>query len=39
MVFHVIDRGNCRMPAFEKQHDYMAFRKLLEQGRQRVGIA
>ena len=32
MVFHVIDRGNCRMPAFEKQHDYMAFLKQSVQG-------
>ena len=38
MVFHVINRGNCRMPIFEKQHDYMAFLELLEQGRQRVGM-
>ena len=37
-VFHAINRGNCRMPIFEKDLDYLAFLKLLEEGRQRVGM-
>ena len=38
MVFHAMNRGNCRMPIFEKDHDYLAFLKLMEQGRQRAGM-
>lgn len=38
IAFHALNRGNCRMPIFEKDQDYLAFLKLLEEGRQRVGM-
>jgi putative transposase len=38
VVFHAINRGNCRMPIFEKPADYLAFLRLLEEGRERVGV-
>ena len=38
MEFHVINRGNGRMPIFEKHLDFLAFLRLLEEGRHRVGI-
>ncbi|MCC7408341.1 MAG: transposase [Phycisphaeraceae bacterium] len=36
-VFHALNRGNCRMSIFDKPADYLAFLKLMEEGRQRVG--
>lgn len=37
-IYHVLNRGNCRMRIFHKRADYLAFMRLLEQGRQRTGI-
>jgi putative transposase len=37
-IYHVINRGNCRMPIFGKPADYLAFLRLMEQGRQRTGM-
>jgi putative transposase len=37
-VFHVLNRGNCRMNIFGKPGDYAAFIKILEEGRQRTGM-
>jgi putative transposase len=37
-IYHVLNRGNCRMDLFEKTGDFAAFVKLLEQGRQRTGM-
>jgi putative transposase len=37
-VFHVLNRGNCRLDIFEKPGDFRAFLKTLEQGRQRTGM-
>jgi putative transposase len=36
VVYHVINRGNCRMPIFSKRGDFEAFVKLLRQGCDRV---
>lgn len=36
LVYHVINRGNCRMDIFAKPADFAAFVKLLRQGRERV---
>jgi len=33
-----MNRGNCRMDIFEKPDDYLAFLKLMEEGRQRTGM-
>ena len=38
LVFHVLNRGNGRMPIFIKDGDFKAFVKLLEEGRRRVGM-
>ena len=38
MIYHVLNRGNCRMEIFSKDGDYAAFLKLLEQGRQQTGM-
>ena len=37
-VYHVINRGNCRMQIFRKPEDYLAFMRLMEEGRQRTGM-
>ena len=37
-VYHVMNRGNCRMAIFEKDGDYLAFLKLMEEGRKRTGM-
>jgi len=37
-VYHVLNRGNCRMRIFDKAGDYAAFVKLLEEGRRRTGM-
>ena len=34
-IYHVLNRGNCRMDIFEKSGDFQSFIKLLEEGRQR----
>src|SRR5947208_2489185 len=35
LVYHVLNRGNCRMRIFTKPSDFDAFLKLLEEGRRR----
>ncbi len=37
-IFHVLNRGNCRMTIFNKPADYAAFIKILEQARQRTAM-
>lgn len=37
-VYHVLNRGNCRMDIFHKAGDFAAFVKLLEEARQRTGM-
>jgi putative transposase len=37
-VFHVLNRGNCRMNIFTKPGDYAAFIKILEEGRRRTDM-
>lgn len=37
-IYHVLNRGNCRMDIFEKAGDFQSFIKLLEQGRQRYSM-
>jgi putative transposase len=37
-VYHVLNRGNERMRIFQKQGDFEAFVKLLEEGRKRIGM-
>jgi putative transposase len=37
-VYHVLNRGNCKMPIFEKHGDFAAFITLLEQARRRSGM-
>jgi putative transposase len=37
-VYHVLNRGNCRMDIFRKPEDFAAFVELLEQGRERHGM-
>jgi len=37
-VFHVLNRGNCRMDIFSKPGDYAAFIKILEEGRRRTDM-
>jgi len=34
-IYHVLNRGNCRMDLFSKPSDFAAFIRLLEQGRRR----
>ena len=36
VVYHVINRGNCRMPIFQKPGDFQAFVTLLREACQRV---
>jgi putative transposase len=38
VIYHVLNRGNCRMDVFNSDGDFAAFIKLLEQGRDRVGM-
>ena len=38
MVYHALNRGNCRVPIFETDGDYLAFLQLLEEGRQRTAL-
>ena len=35
-IYHVLNRGNCRMRIFHKTGDFQAFLKLLEEGRRRA---
>ena len=37
-VYHVLNRGNCRMDIFHKAGDFAAFVKLLEEARQRTAM-
>ena len=37
-TYHVMNRGNCRMRIFRKPADYLAFMRLMEEGRQRTGM-
>jgi REP element-mobilizing transposase RayT len=36
VIYHVMNRGNCRMDVFQKPGDFAAFATILEEGRQRV---
>jgi putative transposase len=36
VVFHVLNRGNCRLNIFGKAGDFLAFLKILEEGRKRT---
>ena len=38
VIYHVINRGNCKMNLFEKDGDFSAFLKVLEEGRRRLGM-
>jgi putative transposase len=37
-IYHVLNRGNCRMRIFHKSGDFQSFLKLLEEGRKRSGV-
>jgi hypothetical protein len=37
MVYHVLNRGNARMPIFESDADYEALERVLEQAVERYG--
>jgi REP-associated tyrosine transposase len=37
-VYHVMNRGNCRMEIFQKPADFAAFIALLEEARRRIGM-
>jgi REP-associated tyrosine transposase len=37
-IYHVLNRGNCRMRIFNKPADFAAFIKLLEEARKRTGM-
>lgn len=37
-MYHVFNRGNCRMDIFDKPGDFAAFIKLLEEARKRTGM-
>ena len=37
-IYHVLNRGNCRMDIFTKPGDFEAFTKLLEEGRRRFDM-
>jgi putative transposase len=37
-IYHVLNRGNCRMDLFETRGDFEAFIGLLEQGRERFSM-
>jgi putative transposase len=37
-IYHVLNRGNCRMDIFAKPGDFQAFLKLLEEGRRRCSM-
>ena len=37
-IYHLLNRGNCRMDLFTKAGDFQSFLKLLEQGRQRHSV-
>ncbi|HEV8604509.1 MAG TPA: transposase, partial [Tepidisphaeraceae bacterium] len=37
-IYHVLNRGNCRMRIFRRAGDFGAFIKLLEEGRKRSGV-
>ncbi len=37
-IYHVLNRGNCRMRIFSKAGDFESFIKLLEEGRKRSGV-
>jgi hypothetical protein len=36
VIYHVMNRGNCRMDFFQRPGDFAAFVTVLEEGRQRV---
>ncbi|MCH7729695.1 MAG: transposase [Planctomycetes bacterium] len=37
LIYHVLNRANARMPLFEKEGDYEAFQRVLEQAVERTG--
>jgi putative transposase len=38
VIYHVLNRGNCRMRIFSKPADYLVFVKLIEEARQRTAM-
>ncbi|QDT00590.1 transposase [Adhaeretor mobilis] len=38
LVYHVLNRANARMPLFEKDEDYQAFEKVLEEAVERTNM-
>ena len=38
VIYHVLNRGNCRMRIFSKPADYLAFVKLIEEARERTNM-
>jgi putative transposase len=39
LIYHVLNRGNARMTIFEKDDDYAAFEKILQQAVERTGTS
>ena len=37
LIYHVLNRANARLPIFEKDEDYEAFERILEQAIERTG--
>ncbi len=37
-IYHVMNRGNCRMEIYGKAADYLAFLRLMEEGRKRTNM-
>lgn len=37
LIYHVLNRGNARMPIFEKEGDYDSFERILEEAVERFG--
>ena len=37
LIYHVLNRANARLPIFEKDDDYEAFERILEQAIERTG--
>ena len=37
LIYHVLNRANARLPIFEKDADYEAFERILEQAIERTG--
>jgi putative transposase len=39
LVYHVLNRGNARLPIFRKPGDYLAFLQLIIDARERAEVA